>query len=49
MSVVLKLQMYIEELESTNAECARPMEDGEPCVQCRERERVILRLRGILA
>ena len=49
MSLALDLQRYLDELESTNAECMRPKPDGSPCPQCYERERVIRRLREILA
>lgn len=48
MSLHLELEIYVQELESINAECQRPREGGAPCPQCDEREIIILRLREIL-
>lgn len=48
MSLSSDLCCYIEELYSISRVCERPTADGEKCVQCREKERVIDRLRSIL-
>lgn len=39
---------YIEELYCISRVCERPTIDGEKCVQCREKERVINRLKAML-
>jgi hypothetical protein len=43
-----KLINYVNELWSSTAICIRPTDDGEKCVQCRERERLIEKLVAIL-
>ena len=44
----LELFEYIEELYCITRVCERPAPDGEKCVQCRERERIIERLKAML-
>ena len=42
------LLSYLRELYSSNEGCTNTSSDGEPCIQCRERAKVINELETIL-
>jgi len=44
----LELFQYVEDLYNISRICERPTPDNEKCIQCREKERVIDRLREML-
>ncbi len=47
-TLFLEIQLLVDDLHSSTDECMRPQPDGEKCIQCRERQRLIDKLEVIL-